>query len=306
MNNVFLREKSNSTEKDKKFRMILNVKELNKHVLSQHFKMETLDTCIQMMHENCFMASLDLKDAYFSIPIDEKSIKYFEFNFHGTTYAFRSLPQGFKDSPRVFTKIMKPVLAHLRNKGIFVSIYIDDIYVQGDSYEECLHHVQYVRDFIQSLGFSFSEKSSYTPTQSLSHLGFILDSKNMTVTLDRAKRDKLERFAQKYRTFRTCTVRQLAKLIGSFVATFPAVQYGPLFYRQLEIAKIKALQRGKFNYEKKLEINRCCKKEILWWIEEGLHSHKPIRIATPQYFLTTDSSTSAWGAYMGIQASQGF
>ena len=35
MNNVFLREKSNSTEKDKKFRMILNVKELNKHVLSQ-------------------------------------------------------------------------------------------------------------------------------------------------------------------------------------------------------------------------------------------------------------------------------
>ena len=144
---------------------------------------------------------------------------------------------------------------------MLVYIYIDDIYVQGDSYEECLHHVQYVRDFIQSLGFSFSEKSSYTPTQSLSHLGFILDSKNMTVALDRAKRDKLERFAQKYLTFRTCTVRQLAKLIGSFVATSPAVQYGPLFYRQLEIAKIKALQWGKFNYEKKLEINRCCLKK---------------------------------------------
>ena len=122
MNNVFLREKSNSTEKNKKFRMILNVKDLNKHVLSRHFKMETLDTCIQMMHENCFMASLDLNDAYFSILVGEKSIKYLTFNFHGTTYAFRSLPQGFKDSHRVFTKILKPVLAHLRNKGIFVRI----------------------------------------------------------------------------------------------------------------------------------------------------------------------------------------
>ena len=121
----------------------------------------------------------------------------------------------------------------------------------------------------------------------------------MTVTLDSAKSDKLERFAQKYLTFRTfSTVRQLAKLIGSFVATFPAVQYGPLFYRQLEIAKIEALRRGKVNYEKKLEISPCCtKREILWWIDEDLHSHKPIRIATPQYFFfTTDSSTSAYRA----------
>ena len=77
------------------------------------------------------MPSLDLKEAYFSIPIDENSIKYLKFNFHGTKYAFRSLPQGFKDSHRVFTKIMKPVSAHLRNKGIFVSIYIDDIMSRG-------------------------------------------------------------------------------------------------------------------------------------------------------------------------------
>ena len=87
-----------------------------------------------------------------------------------------------------------------------------------------MYTVQYIRDFFQSLGFTFSEKSSYTPTQSLSHLGFILDSKSMTVTFDSAKMDKLERFAQKCLTFRTCTVRQLAKLIGSFVATFPAEQ----------------------------------------------------------------------------------
>ena len=93
--------------------------------------METLDTCIQMMHENYFMASLDLKDAYFSIPIDEKSIKYFKFNFHGTTYAFRSLPQGFKDSPRVFTKIMKPdcILVHFIPLPVFIFYSFTGIYI---------------------------------------------------------------------------------------------------------------------------------------------------------------------------------
>lgn len=33
----------------------------------------------------------------------------------------------------------------------------------------------------------------------------------------------------------------LARLIGLFVSSFSAVKYGPLFYRSLEIDKIKAL-----------------------------------------------------------------
>ena len=77
---------------------------------------------------------------------------------------------------------MKPVLAHLRLQDIHISIYIDDIYIQGASFDTCTEHVQYTRSLIQSLGFTFSEKSSSIPSQTLHHLGFVLDSRAMMVS----------------------------------------------------------------------------------------------------------------------------
>ena len=109
----------------RKFRMILNVKKPNKYILSRHFKMKTLNTCLQKMRNNWHVISLDLKDAYFTIPMHEHSTK---FEFHKITYIFLALPKGFKDSFKVFTKIMKPVLSHFRLQGIhIISVYNDDI-----------------------------------------------------------------------------------------------------------------------------------------------------------------------------------
>ena len=57
---VFLREKKNGT-----FRMILNLKELNRFIVYHHFKMDNIESCIHLMKPMCFMASIDLSDAYF-------------------------------------------------------------------------------------------------------------------------------------------------------------------------------------------------------------------------------------------------
>ena len=63
---IFLRPK-----KDESFRMILKLKELNKFVEYEHFKMDSIHTCIELMRPSCYMASIDLRDAYYSAPVDE-------------------------------------------------------------------------------------------------------------------------------------------------------------------------------------------------------------------------------------------
>ena len=61
---IFVRPK-----KDGGHRLILNLKSLNKHFVYHHFKMDTLQSAIRLMTPNYYMASVDLPDACYSVPI---------------------------------------------------------------------------------------------------------------------------------------------------------------------------------------------------------------------------------------------
>ena len=163
ISSVFVRPK-----KDGSHRMILNLKNLNKHVQYNHFKMDTLQSVISLMTPNCFMASVDLKDAYYSVPVAVAHQKYLKFEWGGKLYQFTCFPNGLAFCPRKFTKLMKPAYAALRQLGHINSPYIDDSYLQGGSYEECLANVLDTVKMFLSLGFILHpQKSVFTPTQRL-------------------------------------------------------------------------------------------------------------------------------------------
>ena len=109
---IFVRPKKDGT-----FRMILNLKQLNEFVSYYHFKMDTIQTALKLMRPGCFMASVDLKDAYYSVPIALEDRKYLKFEWHGSHFQYTCLPNGLACAPRLFTKILKPVYSHLRSLG---------------------------------------------------------------------------------------------------------------------------------------------------------------------------------------------
>lgn len=53
-------------------RLILNLKSLNEFVETVHFKLEDYRIAYKMISPNWFMEKLDLQDAYYMIPIDER------------------------------------------------------------------------------------------------------------------------------------------------------------------------------------------------------------------------------------------
>jgi len=77
---IFIRPK-----KDGGHRLILNLKKLNAYVEYHHFKMDTLRSAIRLTKPNCYMASVDLRDAYYSIPIDEEYQKIPQIPMEGKT-----------------------------------------------------------------------------------------------------------------------------------------------------------------------------------------------------------------------------
>ena len=68
-----------------------------------------------------------MRDAYYSIPVDKQLRRYMQFIFVGKLYQLKVLVFGLSTAPRIFTKVMKPVVAFIRAKGILIIIYLDHI-----------------------------------------------------------------------------------------------------------------------------------------------------------------------------------
>ena len=76
MSTIFLRP-----EKDGSHRMILTLTYLNKSAEKIHFKMVMLKTAMALLVKDCFFASLDVRDACYSISIDRDFKELFRFKF---------------------------------------------------------------------------------------------------------------------------------------------------------------------------------------------------------------------------------
>ena len=282
---------------DGSYRMILNLKEFNNHVVYHHFKMDTLSTITQLMTENCFMASLDLKDAYYCIPIAPQYRKFLCFQFNDILYRYTCFPNGLSCCPRIFTKILKPALSTLHKKGHIVTAYLDDIYIQGDTLQACYRAVLDTMLLFTDLGFIIHpRKSTFVPSRDLKILGFILNSELMTVRPPQDKIESLIHLCNSVLAKPSNTIRTIARLLGKFISLCPAVQFGPLYFRRLERAKTLALKMNRGNFEKKMLLAKEEHDEILWWIENVGSSYKPIRQTKPDMVIETDASTSGWGA----------
>ena len=81
-------------KKDGKIRLILNLKQLNSFVAYHHFKMETIQSILAMITLNCWMASIDLNDAYYSVRIHPSCQRYLKFCYEGSLYAYTAYPNG--------------------------------------------------------------------------------------------------------------------------------------------------------------------------------------------------------------------
>ena len=90
---------------------------LNRHVWTQHFKMESIRTVKSLIQQGDWLLKLDLKDAYLSVPMCQEHQKYLKFQFQGQSYQFQALPFGLSSAPHMFTKLMKPLLALLGGWG---------------------------------------------------------------------------------------------------------------------------------------------------------------------------------------------
>ena len=297
LSNLFARPKKSPGE----IRLILNLKKLNLFVPSTHFKMETLDLALKLIRPNMFMTSIDLTNSFYHLLVKPQYRKFLKFTSLGTTYQFTSLPMGYKESPRLFTKLMKAPLAWLRKHYHCILVcYMDDLLIFGYTREEAIRSTAFVANLLQMLGFFINwEKSEIDPKQCIEFLGFILNSVDMTVSLTRTKMTKIQNLAKSLLKQNSFTIRFLAQFLGNCVASFPAMEFGPYHTKELEMEKVRALNANGWDFEGFMSLSEWSRPHVQWWAENAFQA-KISLVAPPnshQIHLFSDASKLGWGAF---------
>ena len=194
--------------------------------------MENLFNVSYLMVQNCFMTSIDLSDAYYSVNINESYRKYLRFIWNDKLYQFTCLSNGLTSAPRYFTKLMKPIFSSLRNQGLFSVYYLDDMWLMGRTLEECQLNMTKIYEMLNKAGFLINfEKSQLTLSQNIKFLGFYLDSISMTINLPVGKREKIVSMCSVLVSDSETKhkIRFVATVIGVLISCLPAVPFGALY-----------------------------------------------------------------------------
>ena len=163
--------------------------------------MEGIHTLKEIVRPTDWMVKLDLKDAFFTIPIHNTHKQYLRFRFQGLDYQLNCLPFGLSLAPWVFTKTLKPAIVLLQEMGMRLIAYIDDILVLAESRELLINQAAGMCYLLENLGFLINQKKSILePSQTMEFLGFTVDTVAMEIKLPsdklkiiRAESQRLER-----------------------------------------------------------------------------------------------------------------
>ena len=164
--NQFLSKLFLVPKKDGSQRPVINIKPLNQYIWKRKFKMEGAKVIRDILQGGDWMVSIDLNDAYLSVTVAQEDRRFLRFRWKRTLYEFQCLPFGLSSAPRVFTKLLKPVMALLRKRGIRCIIFLDDLLVMQQTQKALEETSQDILTLPQVLGFQINrEKSVLIPTQ---------------------------------------------------------------------------------------------------------------------------------------------
>ena len=154
---------------------MIDLSHLNEFVLLTLFKMETVASVLLSVREGDFLDSINLKDAYFQIPVHQTLGKLLRFLSEGTVFQFKDLCFRLSIVPQVFTKVFAAVSALAHSHGIRLLRYLDNWLVLASSEAEAKKNVQDLLSLCHSLGIVINEeKSDLVPSQTANCLGMTI------------------------------------------------------------------------------------------------------------------------------------
>ena len=282
-------------------RPILNLKQFNKWVRREEFHMLKVPQLLSMVRKNDHFTSVDLKDAYFHIPIAERHRKYLRFSFQGVNYEYTVLPFGYSLAPRTFSACVKAALSPLQARGHRIAYYLDDLLVFASSPRLAMTRTVQLIEHLAYLGLSVNwKKSALWPTCQVTYLGLAINSVAMRATISAERWQAMQVELAGFEPGRRVTVGQLRRLLGRMSSAHQVVPLGLLFMRRLQGWFIREARSRPLRDRHVLVVPEGVQPDLDHWTRACESSvGVPLGLRSEEVVLFTDSSLEGWGAICG-------
>ena len=170
-------------------------------------------------------------------------------------------------------------------------------------FQQDMHTAQYL---LENLGFVIKlEKSCFQPIQQLEFLGFLVNSRDMTLLLPDCKVSSIKTLCSTLLSQRDVLVRELSQFIGKLTASIQAVFPAPLHYRNLQQLKHQALSRDR-SFDSRIPLSTEAIDELRWWLAHlDAWNGRALLHPSPGLIIETDASRMGWGGCLSSRPDRG-
>eukprot|EP00667_Euglena_gracilis_P006679 EG_transcript_6737 len=273
--------------------MISDCREINQQFQVKPFKLDHIQHIFPVLEKGHWAAKIDLKDAYFHIPLSPGLRPFLRHQVGGQTWEFQTGCFGLNVMPQIFMSVMKTFEKLWRKRGIQVFIYLDDILLEAPTQNILQNHLnRVVKDLLNS-GFKINvKKSTLQPTQVVTHLGFQLNFQGGKLQVPPQKVKTIKKELGKIVKKDYMSKRQLAAIFGQIRCNLMALPFLRAFTDTLAnflVAKSTAPWDSKHPISQEIKAQL---REIKTLLDTWGGRPFP-QNATRE--LHSDSSTHAWG-----------
>ena len=172
-------------KKGGKLRFALNYTRLNDCIADDKYTAPNVDTALSCLHGNTHFTTLDLTDAYWSVPLADESKELTAFQTPDGLFQYRALPQGMKTSGAAFCRRIDHMVGAL--KWVHVLVYVDDLLIFGKTATEHLNVLDKVLGRLNQFRMTLSPTKCHVLMSSVKYLGHIVDTDGIRCDTDKVK-----------------------------------------------------------------------------------------------------------------------
>ena len=129
---------------------------------------------------------VDISNAFFSVPVHKDSQFWFAFTYEGKRYTFTRLPQGYCESPTIYSQVLQASLSTFNppcNSQILT--YVDDILIASETEEQCKKDTVALLLHLAEEGHKVSKNKVQMCKKQVKYLGHMLSAGGRTIMAER-------------------------------------------------------------------------------------------------------------------------